>query len=113
VGNGLNIFGEKSNESYLYVDNYYIQIMQRFGYVFLIIVLLVLTYACYRAYKNRDVYLLTIFCIIAIHYIIDNLYMYLQFNTFWLAVGGLAFSRQSDLYKQKKEYTIGSILIRR
>lgn len=109
VGNGLNMLGEKNTtETYLYVDNYYIQIAQRFGYVFLIIVLMVSTIACYKAYKNKNIYLLSIFCLLAIHFIIDNLYMYLEYNTFWLAVGMLVFGRRTQLVTMPKN---GPIII--
>lgn len=93
VGNALDMYGKQINESYLVVDNYYIQVMQRFGYIYLMIILAFLTYACYRTYKKRDIYLLSIFCLIAIHSIFDNLYMYMHYNTFWLAAGIAAFSR--------------------
>ena len=89
IGHGLNMHGEKAEGIYSYVDCYYIQLAQRFGYLFLILILVFMTIACYRAYRNGDVYLLMIFVIIAVHSILDNLYMYLQYNTFWFAAGML------------------------
>lgn len=97
TGNSLNMYGERSNETYLYVDNYYIQMMQRFGIFFLAVVLLFLTYAAYRSYKQNDIYLLLIFSLLAVHFMIDNLYMYLHYNTFWFAAGILVFSRYRTL----------------
>lgn len=92
IGHGLNMHGEKTEGIYSYVDCYYIQIAQRFGYLFLILILIFMTVACYRAYRNGDFYLLLIFVIIAVHSILDNLYMYLQYNTFWFAAGMLVLS---------------------
>ena len=103
IGNGLNMYGEKSTDTYLYVDSYYIQIAQRFGYVFLTLIMVFLTIACFKAYKNRDMYLLCIFSILAIHFIIDNLYMYLQYNTFWLIAGMLVFSRKKTEQRQVRD----------
>ena len=95
VGNGLNKYGETSKEAYLFVDNYYIQVMQRFGLVFLILTLIVLTYAAYKAYRCKDMYLLCIFSLLAVHFMVDNLYMYMQYNAFWILVGIIIFSKRN------------------
>ena len=104
IGNGLNLFGEVSNKTYLYVDNYYINIAQRFGSVFLVIVLIFLLFANYKAYKEKDVYLLCIFTILAIHFIIDDLCMSIQYNTFWLAAGCLVFSRTNKKTDKERSH---------
>ena len=92
IGSGLNVHGERTPGKYLYVDSYYIQIAQRYGIILLVFVLVLITVACYRAYKRNDIYLLSIFMLIAVHFIIDNLRMYLQYNTFWIAAGMLILS---------------------
>ncbi len=92
VGNGLNMYGEKSTDTYLYVDSYYIQVTQRFGYVFMGLILLVSTLAAYRAYKRKDIYMLSVLFLLAVRFMIDDLYMYLHYNTIWLAAGMLVFS---------------------
>ncbi len=111
VGNGLNMYGETSNETYLYVDNYFIQVMQRFGIVFLLIVIAFLTFAAYKSYRKQDAYLLCILVVLAGHFMLDNLYMYLQYNTFWFATGLLVFSRQkqADSAKQRGEENLVKI----
>ena len=97
IGHGLNMHGERTEGIYSYVDCYYIQIAQRFGFLFLILILIFMTVACYRAYRNGNFYLLMIFFIIAVHSILDNLYMYLQYNTFWLAAGMLVLAGSREL----------------
>ena len=92
VGNGLNMYGEKSSDTYLYVDSYYIQVTQRFGYIFMGVILIVCTVAAYRAYKRKDIYMLSVLFLLAVRFMIDDLYMFLHYNTVWMAVGMLAFS---------------------
>ena len=63
-----------------------------FGYVFMGVILLVSTLAAYRAYKRKDIYMLSFLFLLAVRFMIDDLYMYLHYNTIWLAIGMLAFS---------------------
>lgn len=96
TGNGLDMYGVQSTEPYLYVDNYYIHLAQRFGLLVMIMAVLLMTIAAYQAHKNIDVYLLLIYLFISIHLIVDNLPMFLCFNTFWLAVGRAVLTNESE-----------------
>ena len=87
IGNGLDLQGNKTSGVYLWVDSLYIQIMQHFGIIFFCVFLLLITYALYKMYNSEDYYLMLILTIIAIHCIIDDLSIYLYFNTFWIPIG--------------------------
>ena len=96
TGHALDMNGNLSNDTYLYVDNYYIQIMQRYGIIFIIAVVVLLTYAAYRCYQKKDLHMLFIFGILAAHFMIDNLYMYIHYNTFWFAAGILLLGSEEN-----------------
>lgn len=112
VGNGLNALGEKSTEEYTYVDSLYIQILQRYGVVFCVVFLIIITLVMIRIKKSQDIYLLSVLMLIAVHCMIDNLQLYLHFNTFWLLTGRLLMTKAADkefvedglnvFYNQKK-----------
>lgn len=91
VGNGLDAMGKKSAKVYNYVDNLYLQFLQRYGIIFMILFLIITTAMMLECYR-RHMYLLELmFAIIAFHGIIDNLVLYLHYNTFWLFIGPLLF----------------------
>jgi len=89
VGNGLNAYGQKNVNMYTYVDCLYIQILQRYGIVFTSCWLIILTATIYRCYRTKDYHLMIILTLIAGHCIIDDLTLYIYFNTFWFAIGVL------------------------
>jgi hypothetical protein len=45
--------------------------------------------------------MLVILSIFALHGIIDDLIIYVQFNTFWIAIGGVTLKSISDFRKNK------------
>ncbi|MBZ4284048.1 polymerase, partial [Streptococcus pneumoniae] len=53
-GNGLTIEGVRNYQTYLYVDNLYVQILQKFGLLALGIMLLVLTLTLFKVIKRRE-----------------------------------------------------------
>lgn len=89
VGNGLNVYGEKTNGSYLWVDCLYIQILQRYGVLFLLLFLFIMTITMWNCYKEKKYLLLTILSLIAVHCMIDDLQLYLHYNTFWFSIGAI------------------------
>ena len=96
IGNGLTKEGETMVGTYLYVDNLYVQILQRYGVIFLIAYLALATIAMVRCYKKREYLLLVIMTIIAAHGVIDDLILYLHFNTFELLFGSAVFGLIRD-----------------
>lgn len=89
-GNGLNEKGKRdlasTNGVYNYVDCMYIQILQDFGWVFTVLIIILMTIAMYQTYKKRDWYMLMICSILAAHGIIDDLIINVYYNTFWLII---------------------------
>ncbi|MCD7750519.1 MAG: hypothetical protein LUI10_02055 [Lachnospiraceae bacterium] len=87
VGNGLDAYGEKNTEDkYNYVDSFYIQIMQRYGLVFITAWICLLTVALYHYYKLKDYHMMICLSMIAAHCIVDDLSLSLHYNTFWFAL---------------------------
>lgn len=102
IGNSVNAYGYASTKEYNYVDSMYIQILQRYGIIFTVVLLLMLTYICYRCYKKKDYYLLTILFSLAVHAIIDDLVFHPFFNSFWLIIGG------ELLQERRKNYAVNT-----
>ena len=91
VGAGLNAYGQQSTEAYFYVDNMYIQLLQRYGIIFMALFLFLATLVVFRCYKRKDNLLVFLLAIVALHGLIDDGIIYVQMNTFWLLFGSVAF----------------------
>ena len=88
-GNSLDAFGQPSVGQYDYVDCLYVKILQKYGIIFIILFLLLLTIALIRCNLRRDDLLLVIMATVAAHCMLDDLSLYLYYNTFWFAMGSL------------------------
>ena len=100
VGWGLDQFGNMSNRQYLYVDNMYLQLLQKRGFLFLLVFIIMATAVMVVLSKKKENLLLMLFSIIALHGVIDDLVLYFQYNTFWLLFGAALFgyiNRQSGV----------------
>lgn len=87
VGNGLDSNGlVDRSATYNYVDNFFIQNLQQMGLIFMVLFLIVMVIFMYKAYRNKDIILLLIFVFIALHCMIDDLKLYMHYNTFWFAI---------------------------
>lgn len=100
-GNGLTVEGVRNYQTYLYVDNLYVQILQRFGLLILGLVLSVLSLTLLKVIKKRQWVLAFILIMMSFHSMIDDLNFYLHYNIFWILVGTLIypdyqFSDESD-----------------
>ncbi len=87
VGNGLDSAGNSMEAAYDYVDCLYLKILQRYGVVFWVLLLLLLTWAMYRLWKRREYHVLFISTLVALHCVLDDLSFALHYNTFWIAMG--------------------------
>ena len=87
LGNGLDGFGNSAVGTYTYVDCLYVKILQRYGIVFLVALILLSTWAMVRLYKRREYMILLICATVAVHSILDDLAFSLHYNTFWLPMG--------------------------
>lgn len=88
-GWGFDANGERTtnNVTYLFVDCMYIQVLQRYGYIFFAIMISMLTLTQYKLKKQNNYYLMIVFSFIAMRSFFDDLYFYLHYNTFWLIIG--------------------------
>lgn len=89
-GYGLDIFGQVSDAvygTYTYVDCMYIKILQRYGMVCTIIYLIAFTLVMLKEKKKSNYCIVLILSFYAIRCLIDDLAMYLYYNTFWLYIG--------------------------
>ncbi len=88
TGFGLNAYGQRAaSGSYLYVDNYYVHILQENGLLFFFLYCVSSTIVIKLCRKMNDIYLFSAFAIIALHGLIDNLIGSMYYNTFWLVIG--------------------------
>ena len=87
VGNGLDAYGNSSQEMYTYVDCMYVKILQRYGLIFTLAVLALMTWALIRLWKRREYHLVLILASVAAHCVLDDLSFALHYNTFWIAIG--------------------------
>lgn len=87
VGNGLDSAGNSVEASYDYVDCLYVKILQRYGVLFWVVLLILLTWAMYCLWKRREYYILLVSTTVALHCVLDDLSFALHFNTFWIAMG--------------------------
>lgn len=86
VGNGLNAQGQSNVGAYLWVDNLYVNVMQKFGIVFIVCALVVLTITMIKCSKQKKYMLLFILALISLRCIIDDLQLHLYYNTFWFII---------------------------
>lgn len=111
-GNGSVSFNPDALKTpYFYIDNLYVQIALRFGVVFLVIYLAAYTMAAKRALKRKEIVLVIIFTILAIHQSIDDQTLRLQSNLFMLLLwpSGIALISliKKKLHKEKEPMSYG------
>jgi hypothetical protein len=87
VGNGLDAYGNGVDETYTYVDCFYVKILQRYGVLFTTALLGLLTWSMVRLWKQKEYLLLLICASVAFHFVLDDLSFALHYNTFWIAMG--------------------------
>ena len=95
IGNGLDINGQKGLSEYLYVDNLYIQILQRYGLFVLVILLVIFTLTLHHLLKQKQYVLSLILIILSFHAMIDDLIINLHYNIFLILIGTLMNQNQS------------------
>ena len=100
VGNGLDVDGYITTETYDYVDNLYIQLLLKLGLLFLVIFILGMTIVMWRVYRLNDIYLYIIFSLLALHGIIDDLMILPQYNRFWFVIAALFYKTRLDLQNE-------------
>lgn len=107
IGNGLDMYGNKTSGTYFYVDCLYLNLLEKYGLIFTVILLLLLTYSLSNTLKEKDYFLLVILTFFALHGIIDDLEIYIYYNTFWFIISK-NFSKylKSNDYIERSKYEI-------
>lgn len=85
-GWGLDVNGAVSELSimdYNYVDCGYLNLVLHYGVIVFAICMIVLTVAMFRGYRKKNYYLLILLTFVALHAMIDDLIIYLYYNTLW------------------------------
>ena len=110
IGQGRSVTGELLSETEMvnYVDNLYFNILQRFGAIFLGIVLILLTVMMYKSYKHGDKVLMFILAMLAVHGLIDDLVQYAWYNSFLFMTYYLVFNRFRKSHVNEKNARSGS-----
>jgi len=98
VGNGLDTSGNALKGKYLYVDNIYMNLLQRAGIIAFAYLTIILTVALIKAAKAKDYWFLIIWAVLSCRGILDDLIIGLHYNTFWLGVGAYIYST-SNIWK--------------
>lgn len=86
VGNGLNKYGQLNPGEYLWVDNLYINILQKFGLFFLIVMLILITVTLLKCHNEKKHLIIFILFLISLRCLIDDLQLHLYYNTFLFIV---------------------------
>lgn len=79
-GNGLSEDGKRSTMSYLYVDNLYIQVLQKYGLLYLIIFVTLLTLYSVYFVQTETVPIIANFKCFSGHAMIDDITFNLYYN---------------------------------
>ena len=103
-GNGLTYEGIRTYQTYLYVDNLYIQILQKFGLLVLVIMVILLTLTLLKAIKKGQWVIAFILILMSFQSMIDDLNLYLHYNIFWVLIGMLIYKEYQ--FYNKKQLTI-------
>lgn len=86
VGAGLDQNGQMIAGRYLYVDCFYVMVLQRYGILFTILMLAALTAAAVTALLRGDRFLLLVLFFMALHCVLDDLFLYPFYNSLWFAL---------------------------
>lgn len=92
IGNGFGADGKLLQGEYLYVDNFYLNYLQRLGILPFIFLITMITLTLLKANKNHDYLLLLLCSIEAIHGLLDDGVFSMRYFPFWLLLGNYLFS---------------------
>lgn len=101
-GNGLDTYGNMSTSSYSWVDCLYLQVTQKYGTIFAITLLILITICMLKLIKGKKYLLAILLTSIAFRSMIDDLSLMLFLNSFWLALGEILINSTSNRKKKIK-----------
>lgn len=88
IGNGMDTKGNVSTEKRNYVDNFYVQYLQRYGVLFFLALTSFYTHALHKANERKDYFALFILVLFAGHGIVDDLILTFFYNSFLFYISG-------------------------
>ena len=108
VGSGLDPMGNRASGTYLYVDNLYLQIMQKYGIIFFVVYILLFTLVLFKCLKRKEYHLFMLLVALAARGFLDDLSLQLYYNTFWFPIGRMLLATVYDgrtyfIRRQKSE----------
>ena len=106
VGAGLDQNGQMISGRYLYVDCFYVMILQRYGILFTVLLLAALTLTAAMAVRRGDRYLLLVLFFMALHCVLDDLFLYPFYNSLWFAMA-LVFGSGIRLPERRRSVPAG------
>ena len=100
--------GVRNYQTYLYVDNLYIQVLQKFGLLVLVLMVTLLTLTLSKAIKKNQWIIAFILIVMSFQSMIDDLNLYLHYNIFWILIGSLIYSdyQFSESSNEELEYNL-------
>lgn len=111
-GSGLDVYGRSQASQYMYVDNFYMNILQLYGIIFTIILIVLLSVTLFRSYKRKDFMLSIILFIFAFHGLVDDLMFTSYYNAFFLAIGPYIFKTVKTSKPYESGYVAGGYKFR-
>lgn len=108
IGNGIDVTGHSGlgSGAYNYVDMLFILLPVQYGWIFTIIFLVLSTRVAVMAMEENDYCLLVILLAIALHCFVDDLAIYLYYNSFIFLIG-----RSRRKYSYKRQHQLHNIFI--
>lgn len=81
IGNGLDVSGGSSTVgAYNYIDSLYVKLFVQIGVIPALVFFGAFTALCIWAYKNHDWFLVSMLVILAIHFTVDDLSLFLRYD---------------------------------
>lgn len=100
-GFGLDARGNYVTTEYLYVDNLYINLLQRYGVIFIIVFILLFTVLMVKLFRRRQYTLVFILAILSAHALIEDLVFYIHYNSFMYLLG-FVFERRHTVFDREE-----------
>lgn len=97
IGAGLSEDGTRSKKAYNYVDCMYLNMIEKYGIIYFLIYISILTYTTYQLKKTKNYILLIILCMYALMGMIDDLGLFLHYNTFVFLIGTVIGQSKGEL----------------
>jgi len=92
IGRGLDLYGQRYAGTFFYLDSLYVRMLINYGVALLLVYIIGMSIACAEAWRNRQWWIVFIIGLLAVHCVMDDLSMYLTYNTFLFLIGMIGIS---------------------